>query len=344
MTVKKVDLDWANLPFAYRDTDQNVRYTWKNGRWDEGVLTDSAHIPLHMAATSLHYGQAAFEGLKAFETESGEVVVFRIDENAQRMHDSCKKILMAAPPPEMFVEAVYRVVNANRRFVPPHGSGASLYIRPLVIGTGPKVGVAPTDEYLFVVFATPAGPYFKTGFKPVNLIVEEKVDRAASLGVGDVKVAGNYAAGMRASMGAKARGYTEVLFLDAKEKKYIDESGPANFFAITAEGQYVTPLSPSILPSITNKSLITLADEMGLDPLRRPVHVEEIFSFEEAGCCGTAAVITPIGAITWGDRKVVYGDGVTPQPICTALYERLVAVQMGDAEDKWGWVRKVPGG
>ncbi len=342
MTVKKADFDWPNLPFAYQKTDHNIRYTFKDGAWDEGVLSDTEYIPLHMAATALHYGQEAFEGLKAFETRSGEVVVFRIEENAQRLYDSCRKILMAPVPPEIFIEAVYRVVNANRRFVPPYGSGASLYIRPLVIGTGPRVGVGPTDEYLFVIFVTPAGPYFKTGFTPVHLVVEEEVDRAATLGVGDVKVGGNYAAGMRATVGAKNRGFNEVLFLDAREKRYIDESGPANFFGITTEGRYVTPQSNSILPSITNKSLITLARELGMNPERRPMLAEEIFDLAEAGCCGTAAVITPVGSISWGERKVIYGDGVTPQPHCTALYKRLTAVQLGDAEDKWGWVRVVP--
>ncbi|MFH1465780.1 MAG: branched-chain amino acid aminotransferase [Pseudomonadota bacterium] len=342
MTVQKADLDWGHLPFAYMKTDFNVRCTYRDGNWGPTELSDSEYVPLHMAATALHYGQEAFEGLKAFETKQGDVVVFRAGENALRLADSCRKILMPPVPPELFLEAVDRAINANRRFVPPYGSGASLYIRPLVIGTGPKVGVAPTDEYLFIVFVTPAGPYFKTGFKPVHLIVAEEVDRAAPLGVGDVKVGGNYAAGMRASMAAKARGYTEVLFLDAKEKRFIDESGPANFFGITEDGQYVTPASHSILPSITNRSLITLAEEMGLRPERRPIPLEEIFSFQEAGCCGTAAVITPVGSITWGERKMVYGDGITPTPRCTALYRHLQAVQMGDAEDRWGWVRRVP--
>jgi branched-chain amino acid aminotransferase len=342
MTIEKADLDFANLPFAYKKTDYNVRYTWSDGAWDVGELNDSEYVPLHMAATCLHYGQECFEGLKAFETKAGEVVVFRIEENAKRLADSCRKILMPPVPEELFIQAVYRAINANRRFVPPYGSGASLYIRPLVIGTGAKVGVAPTDEYMFLVFVTPAGPYFKTGFKPVHLVVEEEVDRAATLGVGDVKVGGNYAAGMRASMGAKAKGFTEVLFLDAKEKRYIDESGPANFFGITQDGQYITPMSPSILPSITNRSLITIADDMGLNPLRRPIDVEEIHDLAEAGCCGTAAVITPVGSITHGQRKVVYGDGEAPQPIVTKLYERLTAIQCGDAEDTWGWVRVVP--
>jgi len=342
MAIKRVDLDWAHLPFAYHKTDCNVRYCWRDGAWDEGRVVDSEHIDVHMAATCLHYGQEAFEGLKAFEDANGDVVVFRIEENAKRIVRSCKKILMAAPSEELFIEACYRAINANRRYVPPHGSGASLYLRPLVIGTGAAVGVRPADEYMFLVFVTPVGPYFKTGFKPVNLVVEPDVDRAAPLGVGDVKVGGNYAAGMRATFGAKDRGYTEVLFLDARYKRYIDESGPANFFGITPDGRYVTPHSRSILPSITNDSLVTLARDMGLSPDRRRVEVEEIFSFQEAGCCGTAAVITPIGSITWGERKVVYGDGLQPGPVCTELYTRLKAIQEGDEPDPYGWVRKVP--
>ncbi len=342
MATTRADLDWPNLSFAYYKTDLNVRYTFRDGRWDGGVLTADESLPIHIAATCLHYGQECFEGLKVFEGRRGEALVFRVEENARRMITSCRKILMEPPPEALFIEAVERVVRANRRFIPPYGSGASLYIRPVVIGTGPRVGVAPADEYTLLVFATPVGPYFKTGFKPVDIVVEEGVDRAAPLGVGDVKVGGNYAAGMRASYGAKKRGFTEVLYLDAKEKQFIDESGPANFFGITPDGQYVTPDSHSILPSITNKCLVTLADQMGLRPERRAVHVEEIFSFTEAGCCGTAAVITPVGSITWGDRKVVYGDGKTPGPHSVALYQRLTAIQSGDAPDEWGWVRRIP--
>jgi branched-chain amino acid aminotransferase len=342
--MERAAIDWASLPFAYFKTDFNVRYTWKEatGTWDEGVLCADETLPLHMAATCLHYGQQCFEGLKAYETRNGDVVVFRIEENARRMIGSCQKILMAPPPEELFIEACFRVIKANRRFVPPFGSGAALYLRPLVIGSGPRVGVSPADEFMFLVFACPVGPYFKSGFKPVRLVVEEQVDRAAPLGVGDVKVGGNYAAGMRGSKGAKARGYTEVLYLDAREKLYVDESGPANFFAITPEDQYVTPLSPSILPSITNKSLVTLADGMGLRPERRPVHVEEIFSFKEAGCCGTAAVITPVGSITWRDREVVYCKDGEAGPVCTALYRQLTSIQTCEAPDPYGWVRKVP--
>jgi len=338
----KAPLDWPNLDFGYRKTDTNIRYTWKDGVWDKGVLTDEETIPLHMAATCLHYGQECFEGLKAFETKSGDAVVFRIDENAKRFARSCKKIMMEPVPEEMFIDAVFRVVNANRRFLPPYGTGASLYIRPLMIGTGPQVGVKPAGEYMFMVFVTPVGPYFKTGFKPVDLVVEEEVDRAAPQGVGDVKVGGNYAAGLRASMAARAKGFTEVLYLDAKHKRYVDESGPANFYGITPDNQYVTPDSESILPSITNKSIITLAEELGLRPQWRPVNVEEIFEFKEAGCCGTAAVITPVGSITYRDRKVVYSKDGKAGKYSIELYEKLTAIQVGDEPDTYDWVRRIP--
>jgi branched-chain amino acid aminotransferase len=342
INVTKADLDWANLDFGYHQTDFNIRYTWRNGAWDEGVLTRDELLPLHMAATCLHYGQECFEGLKAYETRRGEVVAFRPDENAKRMVRSCQKILMEPVPEATFIDAMERVVNANRRFVPPYGTGASLYIRPLVIGTGPQIGVRPATEYMFLILVTPVGPYFKTGFKPVDLLISEDVDRAAPLGVGDVKVGGNYAAGIRGSVPAKKRGYADVLYLDAKEKKYIDECAPANFFAITKDGQYVTPASPSILPSITNKSLLTLAEELGMRPVQRPVPIEELFEFAEAGCCGTAAVITPVGSITYRDRKMVYSKDGRAGPRSTELYQRLRAIQLGDAPDKYGWVHKIP--
>ncbi len=339
--MKRADLDWKNLGFGYIKTNCNIRYTWRDGKWSEGVLTSDEQISLHMAATCLHYGQECFEGLKVFEQKNGDVAVFRVDENAKRLVTTCSRIFMQAPPEEMFIEAVYRVVNANREFVPPYGTGSALYVRPLVIGSGPQVGVTPAEEYTFLVFVTPVGPYFKTGFTPVNLIVEEEIDRAAPNGVGDVKVGGNYAAGLRASLQAKKQGYADVLYLDPKEKKYIDESGPANFFGITSEGRYVTPKSASILPSITNKSLITLAGEMGLAPEARPIEVEEIFSFQEAGCCGTAAVITPVGSITRGERKVVYSEGGVAGKHCTALYNKLTGIQLGEEPDTHEWTRVI---
>jgi len=340
-TIERANLDWSNLTFGYTQTDANIRYTFRDGRWDEGVLTSDETLPIHIAATCLHYGQECFEGVKVFETKDGDVVVFRMDENAKRMDFTARKILMQPPPHAMFMEAVERVVNANRRFVPPYGTGASLYVRPLLIGSGAEVGVKPADEYMLVVFVTPVGPYFKTGFKPVKMIVEEAVDRAAPLGVGDVKVGGNYAASLRAGTAAREKGYADVVYLDAKEHKYIDESGPANFFAITKDGQYVTPKSDTILPSITNKSLVTLADEMGLRPERRPVDIEEIFSFAEAGCCGTAAVITPIGSIKYRDREVVYCPDGEPGPISTSLYKKLTAIQLGEAPDTHGWLHVI---
>jgi branched-chain amino acid aminotransferase len=340
--VTKADLDWSNLDFGYHKTDFNIRYMWRNGTWDEGALTPDETIPMHIAATCLHYGQECFEGLKVFETRRGEVVAFRPDENAKRMVRSCRKIMMEPVPEAMFSDAVERVVNANRKYVPPYGTGASLYVRPLVIGTGAQIGVKPATEYMFLVLVTPVGPYFKTGFKPVDLVVEEEVDRAAPLGVGDVKVGGNYAAGIRASMAAKKRGYTEVLYLDAKEKKYLDESGPANFFAITKDDQYITPASDSVLPSITNMSLLTLAAELGLRPERQHIDVERIFEFKEAGCCGTAAGVTPVGSITYRDRKVVYCPDGRPGRFNTELYQRLRGIQLGDIPDQYGWLHRIP--
>jgi branched-chain amino acid aminotransferase len=340
--MKRANLDWPNLEFAYYKTDYNIRHVWRDGQWSKGELSADETIPIHIAATCLHYGQEAFEGLKVFEQKNGDVVIFRVEENARRMVNSCKKIYMEPPSEEIFCEAVMRVVNANRRFIPPYGTGAALYVRPLMIGSGPQIGVKPATEYTLLILVTPVGPYFKTGFKPVKLVVEDEFDRAAPNGVGDVKVGGNYAAGLRATLRAKKSGFTEVLYLDAKEKRYIDESGPANFYGITRDGRYLTPQSPSILPSITNASLLVLADEMGLRPERRPVDVEEIFSLKEAGCCGTAAVITPVGSITWGDRVVNLCPDGQPGPLTTKLYKKLIGIQWGEEEDTHGWLRKVP--
>jgi len=339
MSVEKID--WSDIGFGYIKTDKNIRYKWKNGKWDEGILTEDEHVPLHIAATCLHYGQEAFEGLKVFEQKNGDLAVFRIEENAMRMINSAKKIFMEPVPQEMFIDAVHRVVKANRRFIPPYGTGASLYVRPLLIGSGPQVGVKPAEEYMFIVFVSPVGPYFKTGFKPVNIVVEEEFRRAVPGGVGDVKVGGNYAAGMRASIKAKSLGFTEVLYLDAKEGRYIDESGPANFFAIDKKGHYITPFSSSILPSITNMSLFALAEDMNLSPSRKPIDIEEIFEFQEAGCCGTAAVITPIGSITYGKRKVVYSKDGEAGSISKELYKRLTQIQLGEESDSHQWISTI---
>ncbi|NOY45118.1 MAG: branched-chain amino acid aminotransferase [Deltaproteobacteria bacterium] len=339
--MERADLDFAHLPFAYRKTDANIRYWFRDGAWTEGELTSDETITLHMASTCLHYGQEIFEGLKVFERPDGRIQTFRLDENAKRLQRSARKLLMEPVPEDLFREAVHRVVRANRRFVPPYGSGASLYVRPLLLGASAEVGVKPSQEYLFLVFVTPVGPYYKAGFEPVRLIVEEEIDRAAPGGVGDVKCGGNYAAGLRATMGAKDKGYSEVLYLDAREKRYIDESGSSNFYAIR-DNTYITPSSPSILPSITNMSVRQLARDMGLAVEQRPVSVDELGTFEEAGCLGTAAVITPVESITYRGTEYVYGKRGEAGPVTTELYKRLTAIQWGEAEDPYGWTEIIP--
>ncbi len=340
-TIDKADIDFATLSFAYQKTDMNVRYTWRDGKWDEGIETDSEIIPLHMAATGLHYGQESFEGLKIYESEDGRVLSFRVEENAKRMQRSAEALSMQAPPTELFVEAVERVVKANARFIPPYGSGATLYVRPLLFGSGPRIGVAPSDEYLFLVFVTPVGPYFKRGFSPTKLVVEQEFDRAAPNGVGAAKAGGNYAAGMRATVKAKSAGFGEALYLDSREHKFIDELGAANFFGITRDKAYVTPKSPSILPSITNMSLRTIAADLGYRVEERPVRLEELNDFAEAGACGTAAVITPIESITVRGKEIVYLKDGKPGPYCTELYEALTGIQFGGRPDPYGWTRQI---
>ncbi len=338
---ERAQLDWSSLPFAYQETDVNIRYTWRDGKWDEGVESDSKVLPLHVAATCLHYGQAAFEGLKVYEAKDGRILSFRVEENAKRMQHSAHTLMMEPFPTEMFKSAVQRVVRQNKRFIPPYGTGASLYVRPLLIGTGARVGVSPADEYMFLILVSPVGPYFKSGFTPTKLIVEEELDRAAPLGVGTAKAGGNYAAGMRATVKARKAGYGEALYLDAREHKYIDELGAANFFGIREDNRYVTPKSPSILRSITNLSLRELAADIGYTVEERPVPAAELREFVEAGACGTAAVITPIELITLRGEDIVYLRDGKPGPHCTKLYESLTAIQFGDAEDKFGWVEEI---
>jgi branched-chain amino acid aminotransferase len=333
------NIDWKNLPFGYVKTDYNVRAYYKNEQWSDIEVTSSETVTLHIAATCLHYGQEAFEGLKAFMGKDGKIRVFRWQENHKRMKSSSEGIMMAEVPEDLFREAMVTVIQKNRHFVPPYGTGSSLYIRPLLIGSGPRVGVKPADEYLFMIFVTPVGPYFKEGFNPVDIQIIRDYDRAAPLGTGHVKVGGNYAASLRALERAHQEKYASALFLDAKEKKYIDEAGPANFFAIKGN-TYITPDSSSILPSITNKSLCQLAADMGMAVERRHVLVEELAEFDEAGACGTAAVISPIRKIFDRDNDKVYEyckDGKAG-PVSLKLYERLRAIQLGDEPDVHGWV------
>ena len=333
------EIEWSTLGFGYYPTAVNIRCEYKDGKWGELQLTSDTNISMHMAATCLHYGQEAFEGLKAFRGKDGRVRLFRVDENAKRLQRSCDGIMMPVIPEEIFIEAVQKVVKANIDYVPPYESGASLYIRPLVIGTGAQVGVKPATEYLLVIFVCPVGPYFKDGFKPTPMAILRGYDRAAPLGTGTIKVGGNYAAGIKAGCIAHDKGYSAVLFLDAKEKKYLDECGPANFFGVKGNS-YITPKSSSILPSITNKSLMQLAEDMGMTVERRHVPVEELAEFDEAGACGTAAVISPIlrvDDLDEGHSYIISKDG-NAGPKSTELYHALRAIQYGDAEDKYGWV------
>ena len=333
------NFDWGSLPFGYTKTDFNIRCVNKDGKWGKLEVSSSEYIDIHIAATGLHYGQEAFEGLKAYMGKDGKIRLFRWEENAKRMLGSANGIKMATVPVEMFREALFKVIQLNKRFVPPYGSGATLYIRPLLYGSGAEVGVKPASEYTFLVFVTPVGPYFKDGIKPVNMLICRDVDRAAPLGTGIYKVGGNYAASMRAIIAARDGGYSNTIFLDAKEKKYIDECGPANFFGIR-DNTYVTPKSESILNSITNMSLLEIAKSIGMKTERRPVPVEELSSFVETGACGTAAVISPIAKIFDPEKNKIYEyckDG-NPGPESLKLYKKLTSIQNGDEPDTFGWV------
>ena len=336
------EIDWANLSFGYMPTDYNVRCYYRDGKWGEIEVCSEQTINIHMAATCLHYGQEAFEGLKAYRCPDGKVRVFRMDENAARLQSTCRGILMPEVSTELFEEMVTKVVRLNERFIPPYESGASLYIRPLLIGTGAQVGVHPADEYMFVIFVTPVGPYFKGGFATNPYVIIREFDRAAPLGTGIYKVGGNYAASLRANKMAHDLGYSCEFYLDAKEKKYIDECGAANFFGIK-NNTYITPKSSSILPSITNKSLMQLAEDMGMKVERRQIPEEELATFEEAGACGTAAVISPIERIDDLENKksyVISKDG-KPGPISTKLYHHLRGIQYGIEPDVHGWTKVV---
>jgi branched-chain amino acid aminotransferase len=330
--------DWQTLPFGYVKTDYNVRCYFKNGKWGELEISSSEYINLHIAATCLHYGQEAFEGLKAFRGKDNKIRVFRSDANAQRMHNTAEGIKMAPVPADLFKKAVHTVVKLNEQYIPPYGTGASLYIRPLLIGSGAEVGVKPAKEFFFMVFVTPVGPYFKEGFKPVDIMVCREFDRAAPLGTGCYKVGGNYAASLSSLELAHKHGFSTTLYLDPKEKKYIDEAGPANFFGIK-NNTFITPESKSILPSITNMSLQQLCAGLGVKVEKRPIPIEELSSFEEVGACGTAAVITPIRKIVDPDTNKIYEyclDG-KPGPLTVKLYNKLVAIQNGDEADPYGW-------
>ena len=336
--MKNSEIDWSTLGFGYVPTDYNVRCYYRDGKWGEIEISSSETIEMHIAATALHYGQEIFEGLKAFRGKDGKVRVFRPEENARRIRESARGIKMAEIPEELFIKMVKLVIKLNERFIPPYGSGASLYIRPLEIGMTAQVGVKPAKEYCFIILVSPVGPYFKAGFKPTNICIMRDYDRVAPKGTGRWKVGGNYAASLSAGEHAHELGYSAVLYLDPKEKKYLDACGPANFYAIKGN-TYITPASDSILPSITNMSLMDLARDFGMTVEQRHIPVEEIPTFDEAAACGTAAVCSPVGEIhdlDSGEKFVIAKDG-KPGPVTTRFYNTLSAIRLGEIEDTHGW-------
>jgi len=331
--------DWGNLPFSYKKTKINTRCSYTNGSWGNIEISESEHINMHMSATCLHYGQECFEGLKAYRDKQGNIRLFRWEENVKRMSKSAARLGMPEIPHDIFKSCLFSLVSQNAEFVPPYGSGAFLYIRPLLIGTGAQLGLSASKDYLLVMFCSPVGAYFKGGFKPVKVLVERATDRAAPLGTGNVKVGGNYAAALNTTLRVQSQGYSSALYLDPKEKKYIDECGPANFFGIK-NNTYVTPQSASILDSITNSSLQILAAHFGMKVEKRQVPLEELETFEEVGQCGTAAVLTPIYQIVDADenKNYFFGSADSVGKISLQLYETLVGIQYGDVEDTFGWI------
>ncbi len=334
--MKNLDIDWNDLHFGYIKCNCNVRAEYKDGKWGELYYCEDDTIPMHIAAPALHYGAEAFEGLKAFRSADGKVRLFRAEDNARRMASSARRLCMAEPPIDLFVEACVEVVRRNIEFVPPCESGASLYLRPFLIGTNATLGVNPAQEFLFCVFVSPVGAYFKGGMDLIDVIVDTTFDRAAPRGTGAVKAGGNYACSLLPGENAHHQGYSNVLYLDAVERKYVEECGAANFFGVK-DGKYITPESPSILPSITNMSLRVLAEEMGLAVEQRQIPFDEVATFDECGACGTAAVISPIGKIydPRSGETMSYGEEVGSYS--KAMYTKLQDIQYGRCDDPYGW-------
>ncbi|MBN6069865.1 branched-chain amino acid aminotransferase [Aggregatibacter actinomycetemcomitans] len=334
-------LDWKNLGFSYIKTDYRFIAHWKDGKWDNGELSTDSTLHIHEGSTALHYGQQCFEGLKAYRCKDGSINLFRPDQNAKRMQNTCDRLLMPQVPTELFIRACKEVVKANERWVAPYGTGATLYLRPFVIGVGENIGVRPAPEYIFCVFCCPVGAYFKGGMKPSNFLVTE-YDRAAPHGTGGVKVGGNYAASLLPHELAAERKFADAIYLDPKTHTKIEEVGAANFFGITRDNKFITPLSPSILPSITKYSLLYLAKErLGMETIEGDVYINELDQFTEAGACGTAAVISPIGGIQYGDDFHVFYSETEVGPVTKRLYDELTGIQFGDVEAPEGWMVKV---
>ncbi|GAA0798264.1 branched-chain amino acid aminotransferase [Faecalicatena orotica] len=338
----KKNIDWENLGFGYITTDKRYVSNFKDGKWDEGGLTEDANITMSECAGVLQYAQTIFEGLKAYTTEGGRIVTFRPDLNAQRMVDSAKRLEMPSFPADRFVEAVEQVVRANAAYVPPCGSGATLYIRPYMFGINPVIGVKPADEYQFRVFATPVGPYFKGGVKPLTLCVSD-FDRAAPRGTGHIKAGLNYAMSLHAIVTAHANGFDENMYLDSATRTKVEETGGANFIFITKDNKVVTPHSDTILPSITRRSLLYVAEHyLGLEVEERDVYLEEVKDFAECGLCGTAAVISPVGKIVDHGKEICLPSGMEKMgPTIQKLYDTLTGIQMGHIEAPEGWIRVI---
>lgn len=338
----KKDIDWSNLGFGYVKTDKRFVANYKNGAWDNGVITDDDKVVISECAGVLQYSQSCFEGMKAYTTENGHTVIFRPDMNASRMVDSCRRLEMPVFPEDKFVEAIAETVRANEDWVPPYGSGASLYIRPYMFGSNPVIGVKPADEYQFRVFTTPVGPYFKGGAKPLTIKVSD-FDRAAPHGTGHIKAGLNYAMSLHAIVTAHAEGYAENMYLDPATRTKVEETGGANFLFVTKDGKVVTPKSDSILPSITRRSLVHVAKEyLGLEVEEREVLFDEVKDFAECGLCGTAAVISPVGKIVDHGKEICLPSGMDEMgPVTKKLYETLTGIQMGRIEAPKGWIYTV---
>ena len=338
----KKDIDWSNLGFGYVKTDKRFVANYKNGAWDNGVITDDDKVVISECAGVLQYSQSCFEGMKAYTTEQGHTVIFRPDMNASRMADSCRRLEMPVFPEDKFVEAIAETVRANEDWVPPYGSGASLYIRPYMFGSNPVIGVKPADEYQFRVFTTPVGPYFKGGAKPLTIKVSD-FDRAAPHGTGHIKAGLNYAMSLHAIVTAHAEGYAENMYLDPATRTKVEETGGANFLFVTKDGKVVTPKSDSILPSITRRSLVHVAKEyLGLEVEEREVLFDEVKDFAECGLCGTAAVISPVGKIVDHGKEICLPSGMDEMgPVTKKLYETLTGIQMGRIEAPEGWIKVI---
>ena len=338
---KKVNIDWNNLGFEYIKTDFRYISTWKNGSWDEGHLTEDNMLTISEASCALHYGQQCFEGLKAYRTKNGDIQLFRPNRNAARLNNSLNKLLMPEIPEEKFIDACMQVVKANEHYVPPYGTGGTLYLRPFVIGVGDNIGVKPAPEYIFCVFCLPVGAYFKGGMTPCNFMIAD-YDRAAPHGTGGQKVGGNYAASMQPHKIAADRGFADCIYLDPATRTYIEEVGAANFFGITKNNEFVTPKSPSVLPRKTKYSLMEIAEKyLNMPVYERKVPIDSLDEFKEAGACGTAAVISPVGGIEYKGKFHVFYSETEVGPITKKLYETLVGIQFGDVEAPEGWIYKV---